>query len=262
MESATTPQTVAKLRLESERRLAVTITSLMLVPGVVFAYVDANVVVDPLKLHLIEGLRAVQLSLWIVGLVLIRRARSRETLRRLLFGLALTVVFFLVTHAWLRPADNWMPLRTFVMVSIATFVVYPYQFRNQLIAWLALLVAAASLMWGHYAAMPSVDRVAAALNILIAGALGMAVARNRLKLERDLDEALERERQAVEDRQRTAAALRTLEGIIPICMYCREVRTEAGAWEKLDDYVRSRTDADFSHGICPVCLSRNFPERA
>ena len=68
-----------------------------------------------------------------------------------------------------------------------------------------------------------------------------------------------RERHEIEGRERAAAALKTLEGIIPICSYCHEVRTEAGAWEQLDSYVRSRTEAQFSHGICPDCAAKHFP---
>ncbi len=235
-------------------------TSLMFLPGVLWAYVDANAVDDGVTLNVLYAVRATQLVLWAAGVWLIRRAQSRADLRRVLFLLALGIVAFFATNAWLRPADNWMPLRTVVLISIGTFVVYPYGFRYQLIAWGALLVAAASLMWGHYVSMPGYDRVAATLNILIAGALGMAVARNRAALERDLDAALESERAAIEAGKQVTAELATLQGIIPICMYCREVRTEAGAWEQLDHYVRQRTAADFSHGICPKCLKQQFPQ--
>lgn len=259
MAAATPSQTLALLRLESERRLAVIVTSLILVPGILWAYVDQTVVANPTTRNLLHALRISQLLLWVVGILLIRRAQSRPALGRVLFGLALGIVVFIAGNGWLRPADDWMPVRTLVLISIGTFVTYPYPFRHQLIAWLALVAAAVSLLWGHYAAMSNVERFAASLNFLIAGALGMVVARNRLALDRSLDEALDRERQAIEERERAAAALKTLEGIIPICAYCHEVRTEAGAWEKLDHYVRQRTDADFSHGMCPRCAAEHFP---
>ncbi len=249
-----------RLRLESQRRLAVLVTSLILVPGVLWAVVDASVAPNPLVRQLLHAVRLAHLLAWLVGIVLIRRAQSREALGRVLFGLALTVVVFMAANAFLRPGTDFMPMRTFILVSIGTFVVYPYRFRNQTIAWLALAATLVALLWLHYTGMSNVERYAVLLNFLIAGALGMAVARNRSTLDRDLDDALEREREAIEARERAAAALRTLEGIIPICAYCHQVRTEAGAWEKLDEYVRSRTDADFSHGMCPSCAAQHFPE--
>lgn len=254
------PSQVAQLRLESERRLAMWATTLMLVPGVLWSAVDASLVTSRAALYTLHTLRALQLLAWVAAIVYLRRATSRTTMGRVLFILALAIIGFSACVAWLRPATNWMPLRTFVLISIGTFVVYSYPFRLQLIAWFAMLAVVASLVFGHYASMPDYDRLAALLNILIAGVLGMLVARNRLHLDRDLDASLEREREANSERERATAALRRLEGIIPICAYCHHVRTEAGAWEQLDRYIRSRTDADFSHGMCPACAQKHFPD--
>jgi PleD family two-component response regulator len=54
--------------------------------------------------------------------------------------------------------------------------------------------------------------------------------------------------------------VRTLEGILPICAYCRRIRDEAGGYESLEDYVSDRTPARFSHGICPECAKKHFPD--
>lgn len=235
-------------------------TTLMLVPGALWSIVDASVASSQATIYTLHALRASQLLLWVATIAYIRQSPSRASLDRILFFLALATVGFSTAVAWIRPATNWMPLRTFVLISIGTFVIYPYPFRLQLIAWVAMLAAVASLVFGHYAAMPDYDRLSALLNILIAGVLGMLVARNRWQLDRDLDASLERERAAIAERERAMDALRRLEGIIPLCAYCHQVRTEAGAWEQLDQYVRSRTDADFSHGMCPACAQRHFPE--
>jgi hypothetical protein len=253
---------VAALRLESERSLAIWATTLMLVPGVLFAYVDASIEKDQPVVLILHAMRATLLVLWVLGLIMIRRATSRRQLGRALFLLALAIVAFLAANASLRPADNWMPVRTMVLISIGTFVVYPYPFRHQLIAWAALILSFAALLHWHWVTMPTHERFASALNLLMAGALGMLVARNRARLDRDLDQSLEREREAIAAREQAVADLRTLQGIIPICAYCHQVRSEAGAWGQLDHYVRERTEADFSHGICPKCLAEHFPPEA
>ncbi len=54
--------------------------------------------------------------------------------------------------------------------------------------------------------------------------------------------------------ERLLAEIKTLEGIIPICAYCKEIRNDKGAWEKLEYYVGSHSNAQFSHGICPECM--------
>jgi K+-sensing histidine kinase KdpD len=50
------------------------------------------------------------------------------------------------------------------------------------------------------------------------------------------------------------ADVKQLEGLIPICMYCKQVRGDAGYWERIEAYVSSRSGATFTHGICPECV--------
>lgn len=59
--------------------------------------------------------------------------------------------------------------------------------------------------------------------------------------------------------QEALAAIRTLEGIIPICSYCKRIRDDEGAWEQMEVYIRQRSRTDFSHGICPDCARERFP---
>jgi hypothetical protein len=50
-----------------------------------------------------------------------------------------------------------------------------------------------------------------------------------------------------------AAEIRTLQGLLPLCMFCKKVKNDDGYWEVLETYVREHSDADFSHGLCPEC---------
>jgi phosphoserine phosphatase RsbU/P len=55
--------------------------------------------------------------------------------------------------------------------------------------------------------------------------------------------------------------LKQLEGLLPICTYCRKIRDEGDSWAHLEDYVAKRTDVTLSHGICPDCYhGRIAPE--
>lgn len=64
----------------------------------------------------------------------------------------------------------------------------------------------------------------------------------------------------VTELKRTEAALRdalgrvkTLEGMVPICAWCRKIRTDTGSWTSLERYVVDHSNAEFSHGICEAC---------
>ena len=54
--------------------------------------------------------------------------------------------------------------------------------------------------------------------------------------------------------------VRTLEGILPMCAYCRRIRDEHGAYASLEDFVSDKTPAQFSHGVCPDCAKKHFPD--
>ena len=59
-----------------------------------------------------------------------------------------------------------------------------------------------------------------------------------------------------------AAALKhvkTLQGIIPICMHCHKIRADEEAWHRLEAYIEDHSDAHFSHGICPECMEKYYP---
>jgi PleD family two-component response regulator len=54
--------------------------------------------------------------------------------------------------------------------------------------------------------------------------------------------------------------IRTLSGLIPICASCKKVRDDKGYWNQVEEYIEERSDAQFSHGICPKCRDELYPE--
>jgi hypothetical protein len=54
--------------------------------------------------------------------------------------------------------------------------------------------------------------------------------------------------------------IKTLQGILPICMYCHKIRNDKAIWDQLEAYIENQTEAQFSHSICPDCLNRHYPE--
>ncbi|MBL7649440.1 MAG: hypothetical protein JNK74_24960 [Candidatus Hydrogenedentes bacterium] len=54
--------------------------------------------------------------------------------------------------------------------------------------------------------------------------------------------------------------VKTLEGLLPVCSNCKKIRDDAGAWHAMETYVSKHTGADFSHGICPDCVTELYPE--
>jgi phosphoserine phosphatase RsbU/P len=64
----------------------------------------------------------------------------------------------------------------------------------------------------------------------------------------------------IEELKQALAQVHTLQGLIPICAYCKRIRNEAEYWERVESYITARSDARFSHGICPDCVKKIGPE--
>jgi uncharacterized integral membrane protein len=67
-------------------------------------------------------------------------------------------------------------------------------------------------------------------------------------------------RREMHRRELAESQLHALRGILPICSHCHRIRTEDDEWVTMDRYVRGHSDADFSHGICPDCLTKHYPD--
>jgi len=101
---------------------------------------------------------------------------------------------------------------------------------------------------------PSLHLAAAFWNISIELALFLvfAVIAARLRDDTREQERLNGELQAA------LAEVRTLSGILPICAWCKKIRDENGNWQKLESYIKSHSEAEFTHGICPECAQQQF----
>ncbi|MDQ1240094.1 MAG: hypothetical protein QG577_2280 [Thermodesulfobacteriota bacterium] len=83
---------------------------------------------------------------------------------------------------------------------------------------------------------------------------------NAERSNRDLQLAEAAVRGNLEKLEKALAEVKTLQGILPICANCKKIRDDRGDWVPMEAYVRDRTDADFSHGICPTCAKKLYPQ--
>ena len=60
--------------------------------------------------------------------------------------------------------------------------------------------------------------------------------------------------------QESLARVRTLSGLLPICASCKKIRDDKGYWNQIETYIKDRSEAEFTHGICPECAQRLYPQ--
>ena len=64
----------------------------------------------------------------------------------------------------------------------------------------------------------------------------------------------------IADLQKALLEVKTLKGIIPICASCKKIRDDKGYWNQVESYIHDHSEAEFSHGICPECMKKLYPE--
>jgi hypothetical protein len=74
--------------------------------------------------------------------------------------------------------------------------------------------------------------------------------------------------QSIETLQDSMLRIKRLEGLLPICAHCKKIRldgadrTKPESWIAIEKYIADRTDAEFTHGLCPLCVKEFYPEHA
>jgi PAS domain S-box-containing protein len=69
----------------------------------------------------------------------------------------------------------------------------------------------------------------------------------------------ERERLFI-DHMDALSKIKTLSGMLPICSSCKRIRDDEGYWTQIETYINEHSEAEFSHGLCPECASKIYPE--
>ena len=82
-----------------------------------------------------------------------------------------------------------------------------------------------------------------------------------LREERMMRKAREQELlMRTQELERALREVKVLRGCIPICAKCKRVRNDAGGWQQLEEYIQDHSEAEFSHGICQVCMKAVYPD--
>jgi hypothetical protein len=74
-------------------------------------------------------------------------------------------------------------------------------------------------------------------------------------------EQAEKERdKVIQELQKTISEVKILRGFLPICSVCKKIRDDQGYWNQIESYIRDHSEAEFSHGICPECAQKHYPD--
>jgi hypothetical protein len=104
---------------------------------------------------------------------------------------------------------------------------------------------------------PRADYLSLMLGYGIAALLGSAIIFIAGSM---LDKKEKEQQELIKNLQNALLEIKTLQGIVPICSFCKKIRDDKGFWNQVEAYVSQHTEAEFSHGICPDCREKHYPE--
>lgn len=90
--------------------------------------------------------------------------------------------------------------------------------------------------------------------IWLLGLTVLALGYHQLRKSTDQREAL------IADLEKALAEVETLSGLLPICASCKKIRDDQGYWNQIEVYIQKHSRTQFSHGICPDCLEKLYPD--
>ncbi|MEJ2233763.1 MAG: response regulator [Syntrophobacterales bacterium] len=81
----------------------------------------------------------------------------------------------------------------------------------------------------------------------------------RVRTHLHLRELIKEKEKLVNELQSALAKVKTLSGLLPICSSCKKIRDDTGYWNQIESYIRARSEAEFTHSICPNCSKTLYP---
>jgi len=66
----------------------------------------------------------------------------------------------------------------------------------------------------------------------------------------------------IDELQHALNHVKQLQGLLPICMYCKRIRDDEDAWHRLESYIERHSEAMFTHSLCGECMTEHYPEHA
>lgn len=188
----------------------------------------------------------------------LRRPIDVDELNRLILSCAILAAMFMVYLTWTRPRDfsghGVVSASTILLFYIALPLPLSRQCLPAAIISIGNLAIWISIAPTTSSAMVRAFTIAFAFN----NAVGFLTSRQLNFWKRRQFIALTDEKTLRSGLEQAMAEIKTLRGILPICAHCKRVRDDVGYWQQVEVYVKDRTHAEFSHGICPDCMRIHF----
>jgi hypothetical protein len=157
-----------------------------------------------------------------------------------------------------RPDAIYLILVVIVLQLIGLLMFVPIRFIMSFSA--ALYGVFITILTRYAMGTPADKLIGLFVLLLLPVVLGTATAIRLGILQRREFALLSRTKKMNLELQNALSEIKQLSGLLPICASCKKIRNDRGYWEHIEGYIKEHSEAEFSHGICPDCAKKLYPD--
>jgi hypothetical protein len=196
----------------------------------------------------------------LVALVLLSRIQSHRNADRLVTSWCLAVCALNFFINWTRPPDYIQHSVLDVLILMTMYFLFPLPLPRQALAPLVFTSGNLVIIYAFKNPMGPIQANVLWVSYILANALGIFTAERLQRYRLGYFDVLHEERALRRELEEASNNLKTLRGMLPICAHCKKVRDDQGYWTQIEQYIRARSEAEFSHGICPECFAEHYED--
>lgn len=244
--------------LAQDRSVYYTGIVLLAIPVLLFSYSDYLLFGTGPEFVLLAGVRGSLLALTVGIVVLLPRIASGPSRDRLItiwcLYFAAVAIFINIT----RPPDYIQHSIIDVLILMTLYFLFPLPAPLYAIAPIVFSVGNLTMIYAVKTSISPLETNVLIITYILGNALGLYTAGRMIHYRRGHFLALEKEQGLRAELEEAMNNLKTLQGMLPICAHCKKVRDDQGYWTQIEQYIRTHSEAEFTHGICPECIKEHY----
>ena len=245
--------------LNNDRFQSMLITIFGAIATGAFGFTDYYLFGISRKFYFLILIKLLLITIAVVNLIVFPRLKEEKTLDRINFLWAMIFCSAALHISSTRPPEYTFHFLIEIIIIFSIYVLLPNRFLFQ-------VIPATYLTFGILAVLLTVKDLSPASTL----AIGWAILFSNLfglwlswksHIDRRIQfHLLSNEKELSRKLEKVIETTKTLEGLLPICASCKNIRDDEGYWHQVEVYVNDHTDAKFSHSICPECTGELYPE--
>jgi len=246
--------------LAQDRGVYYTGMVLLTMPILLFAYSDFLLFQTGPMFRILGTVRLIFLAVSVVTVLAIPRIASFRAADSLLVAWCLLLCAVVIFINSTRPPDYIQHSVLDVLILMTLYFLFPLPSPLHALAPIAFSLGNLIMTYAIKTPVSPLETYVLVITYSLGNALGLYTARRMHRYRRGHFLALDQEQALRVELEDALLNLKTLQGMLPICAHCKKVRDDQGYWTQIEQYVRTHSEAEFTHGIFPECIKEHYGE--